>query len=473
MNVLSSQSACGNCWFDQDDPSLIRCCCEPACEDSGDCCDDYDRYCAEGYASTTVDGADASSVVGGEDGDDVGLDGEGAYDAAPASAPTRGPTPNEGNPTTLPADGDESGEEEEEEEDEGQTPRLPPREEQPMLVDVSGGNGGTLPTAAFWRAVANALGIDLSGNPLRGGAARGALPRPSMARENDDDGDEQREEEANETPEFDIDEATAGKNAFCLQKSKPMYYAGEWTCDCDCAGCNCRRYYACWDCESGRCLSQAAYECAKGDFSFFNEKLQVCAWEQPRPLPYGCPPRPPGPPKPPRPPKPPPRPLKPPPIPGFPAAPSRPPSAMLPVPATLPQPQLQPALGQPGFQQPGVGVQPGVGFQPGVGVQPGVGFQPGVGVQPGVGFQPGFQPGRPGGAAPVGQPAGGGSQVSAQGSCASVPQCNSCLQSSDQKTFVCCCDTECLTWNPNAPNQPAGFLGCCSDYQQVCGRTTG
>jgi hypothetical protein len=83
-------------------------------------------------------------------------------------------------------------------------------------------------------------------------------------------------------------------------KSLPWrYYAGEWSCDCDCPGCSCRRYYACWDCKRGRCLSQAAYECARGDYSFFNEKRQVCAWEQPRPLPFGCPPRPPGPPKPP------------------------------------------------------------------------------------------------------------------------------------------------------------------------------
>ena len=67
-------------------------------------------------------------------------------------------------------------------------------------------------------------------------------------------------------------------------------------------------------------------------------------------------------------------------------------------------------------------------------------------------------------------PPGVGSQ---QGSCAGIPACNSCLQSSDKKSFVCCCDAECTTWNPNTPNQPPGFLGCCSDYQQVCARAAG
>jgi hypothetical protein len=66
----------------------------------------------------------------------------------------------------------------------------------------------------------------------------------------------------------------------------------------------------------------------------------------------------------------------------------------------------------------------------------------------------------------------GGVQT-AQGSCSGIPQCDSCLQSPDQSSFVCCCDTECLNWNPATPNQPPGFLGCCTDYQQVCAAAAG
>ena len=64
-------------------------------------------------------------------------------------------------------------------------------------------------------------------------------------------------------------------------------------------------------------------------------------------------------------------------------------------------------------------------------------------------------------------------QQTQAGSCSSIPQCNSCLQTSDQSAFVCCCDLECTTWSPNLPNQPPGFLGCCNDYNQVCARQQG
>ena len=145
--------------------------------------------------------------------------------------------------------------------------------EEPEQVDVSGGGGveDALPAESFWRAVADALGLDMFGNPRRATASAGG--KTSRARTGG--------------------ASSAGPDAFCLNVSEPRYYAAPAQCACDCAGCNCRRYYACWDCEAGEgCLSQATYLCADGDFSYFNEELQVCAWEQPRPLPYGCPPRP-------------------------------------------------------------------------------------------------------------------------------------------------------------------------------------
>jgi ribosomal protein L12E/L44/L45/RPP1/RPP2 len=42
---LREQGACGSCWFDRDDPSLISCCCEPSCKANGDCCADYEKHC--------------------------------------------------------------------------------------------------------------------------------------------------------------------------------------------------------------------------------------------------------------------------------------------------------------------------------------------------------------------------------------------------------------------------------------------
>ena len=322
--------------------------------------------------------------------------------------------------------------------------------EEPEQVDVSGGGrvGDALPAESFWRAVADALGLDMFGNPRRAtdASAGGKTSRARAGRART---------------------SSAGPNAFCLNVSEPRYYAAPAQCACDCAGCNCRRYYACWDCEAnGGCLSQATYLCAEGDFSYFNEELQACAWEQPRPLPYGCPPRPPGPPKPPKPPRPPagpPRPERPPPLPGFPSQPPRPVG-----PTFTPQPVGQFPGGQfPGGQFPGQfpGQQPGQFPGQFPGQQPGQfpGQQPGQfpGQQPGQ-FQPGVgqQPQNPG-------------QQTQAGSCSSIPQCNSCLQTSDQSAFVCCCDLECTSWSPNLPNQPPGFLGCCNDYNQVCARQQG
>jgi hypothetical protein len=395
----SCAGVCGGCWFDREDASVTECCCEPSCVDAGDCCADYATRCV-----------DDDTVESKED--------RVARDPAPDPPAPDAPAPD------TPAPLDVSGSDE------------------PALVDVSGGAGGVLPTARFWRAVADALGLDLRGNPAdpasdppRGGDAPS---RPSASRAFPFPDDE---------PLEPTSPSTLSRDAFCRDKTEARYYADDWPCDCDCAGCDCRRYYACWDCDADGCLSQASYLCAPGDFSFFNEERQTCAWEQPRPLPFGCPPRPPGPPRPPKPPRPPPFPAAPSPPPRLPGAPPGPPAL---VPAPVPQ------------FQPGPQTQPGgfVGGQP----QPG-GF---VGGQP----QPGGFVGQPGGV--VAQPGVGNvanpGQQTQQGSCATIPNCNSCLQSSDQATFVCCCDAACSAWTPNQPGQPPGFLGCCSDYQQVCAR---
>jgi hypothetical protein len=227
-----------------------------------------------------------------------------------------------------------------------------------------------------------------------------------------------------------------------------------------------------------RCLSQASYLCARGDFSFFNEQRQACAWEQPRPLPFGCPPRPPGPPLPPGPPMPPRAPFAPPPPPPrptFPGAPPAPPAAALP--GALPGG----GVAFPGGGPLPVGQQPGAlpGAFPGVApARPGVApARPGAGVvQPGVGVgAPGV--GAPGVGAPgVGAPGAGAApaQQTQPGSCSSIPTCDSCLQSADRSTFVCCCDAACAAWNPaTQQGQVAGFLGCCADYAQVCAAPAG
>ena len=65
-------------------------------------------------------------------------------------------------------------------------------------------------------------------------------------------------------------------------------------------------------------------------------------------------------------------------------------------------------------------------------------------------------------------------QQTQPGSCSSIPTCDSCLQSADRATFVCCCDAACATWNPaTQQGQVAGFLGCCSDYARVCAAAAG
>jgi hypothetical protein len=117
--------------------------------------------------------------------------------------------------------------------------------------------------------------------------------------------------------------------------------------------------------------------------------------------------------------------------------------------------------GQPGAFPGGGGIaQPGA-FPGGGGIaQPGAGFQPGL--QPGIGVQPG-----------VGNP-NFPNQQTQPGSCSSIPTCDSCLQSPDRTTFVCCCDAACVSWNPQTQQgQVAGFLGCCVDYAQVCAVAAG
>ena len=65
-------------------------------------------------------------------------------------------------------------------------------------------------------------------------------------------------------------------------------------------------------------------------------------------------------------------------------------------------------------------------------------------------------------------------QQTQPGSCSSIPTCDSCLQSADRSTFVCCCDAACAAWNPaTQQGQVAGFLGCCADYAQVCAALAG
>ena len=552
----SCAGACDACWFASSDASVVECCCEPSCEQAGDCCDDYRAACvwsSGGEAPTGApEAARAPARAPSSSDDDYENPREGWTDvtgdeekapppplpgipSAPrrASAPSFAPAPavaassnDDGGETrgTPDALAPEPPEDATRGKDTAQPPppRLPPRpppspppvppdpppappssprapppipppvqegraSDLPAAsVDVSGGGGARnpagedpFPSAAFWRAVGAALGIDSSGNPLR---APTASTRTNAAAAFEGSGDAGGGSDTL-NPSFDSESRVGGgaparpsrsrfpstrtENFFCSNKTEPRYYAADYACACDCAGCDCRRYYACWDCGldartgTRRCLSQASYLCARGDFSFFNEKRQACAWEQPRPLPFGCPPRPPGPPLPPNPPMPPRAPFAPPPPPPrptFPGAPPAPPAAALPG-----------AFPGGGVAFPGGGPLP-VGQQPGAlpGAFPGVApARPGVGVvQPGVGVgAPGV--GAPGvGAAPA--------QQTQPGSCSSIPTCDSCLQSADRSTFVCCCDAACAAWNPaTQQGQVAGFLGCCADYAQVCAAPAG
>ena len=361
------------------------------------------------------------------------------------------------------------------------------------FVDVAGAPGASFPTETFWRAVADALDLDLDGAP----AAAGNPRRPSEPRR--DDGDEsgggagrggggapppgsgRSGRSGTRSGTSPPEEAKPPKRpTFCSGKTVTKFYADEWPCACDCPGCDCRRYFACWDCDaSAGCASQASYRCAPGDFSFFDEEKQICAWEQPRPLPFGCPPRPPAPPTPPRPPappRPPPVPAKPPPLPAAPFAPAFAPGVPMGVPSGGGVGGGGGGVGVPGG---GVGVPGGGVGVPGGGVGvPGGGVGVpggGVGVPGGGVGVPGGGVGVPGGGVGVpgggiGVPGGGvPGQTSPSGSCSSIPTCDSCLQSADQTTFVCCCDAQCAAWRPGQ-GQPPGFLGCCSDYQQVCRR---
>jgi hypothetical protein len=556
----SCAGACGACWFASSDASVVECCCEPSCEQSGDCCEDYRAACARssgGEAPTRAPGPAPSGAPSSDLSEDDDYAYYGPYEnpqeddtdatgdqekapppplpgfpsaprpaSAPASAPEAiAPEPSEEAPPTttpprpptspppVPADPPPA------------PPPSPPRAPPPLppppapipprrsardgpsdlpaaRVDVSGG-GGAFPSAAFWRALGAALGIDTSGNPLpttnaaadaaadgegRLGPRRAADPNvPTIV--DVGGGAPSRPSRSRDSSEADtvtrlLPSSTLNENFFCSNKTEPRYYAADYACACDCAGCDCRRYYACWDCGfdarigTRRCASQASYLCQRGDFSFFNEKRQVCAWEQPRPLPFGCPPRPPGPPLPPGPPMPPRAPFAPPPPPprpAFPGAPPGPPAAA--APGAFPGGGVAfPGGGGAAFPGGGGAAFPGGGALP-VGQQPGAfpgiaPARPGVGaVQPGlgVGAPPGVGAGVPG--VPVlGAPA----QQTQPGSCSSIPTCDSCLQSADRATFVCCCDAACSTWNPaTQQGQVAGFLGCCADYAQVCAAPAG
>ena len=86
--------------------------------------------------------------------------------------------------------------------------------EEPEQVDVSGGGrvGDALPAESFWRAVADALGLDMFGNPRRASASAGgktSRARAGRART-----------------------SSAGPNAFCLNVSEPRYYAAPAQCAC-------------------------------------------------------------------------------------------------------------------------------------------------------------------------------------------------------------------------------------------------
>ena len=95
----------------------------------------------------------------------------------------------------------------------------------------------------------DSLGLDLLGNPQEGEETpaeetplRLVPPKPTITKKR---------------------ASSAGPNAFCLNVTEPRYYRAPTGCKCDCPGCNCRRYYACWDCDvlADGCLSQAAYLC--------------------------------------------------------------------------------------------------------------------------------------------------------------------------------------------------------------------
>ena len=364
-------------------------------------------------------------------------------------------------------------------------------------------------SVAFWRAVGAALGIDSSGNPLRAPTASTRtnasaafevastrvavrIPKPFVrSRETRRWGRPRVGGGALARPSRRVFPSTRTENFFCSNKTEPRYYAADYACACDCAGCDCRRYYACWDCGldartgTRRCLSQASYLCARGHFSFFNEKRQACAWEQPRPLQFGCPPRPPRTrPCPSRPclraarTRPPPPPTRP--IPGSAAG-----AAGCGAPRVRFQAEASRSRGadpSPLANNPGLspGLYPGVAPAAGRGrcaARVGVAVTassppPGV-AAPGVGA-PGVGPGRTTHRASARRVSAPLRRADAARLVLEHPDVRLVPPVRHRATFVCCCDAACAAWNPaTQQGQVAGVLRTRADYAQVCARPAG
>jgi hypothetical protein len=81
----------------------------------------------------------------------------------------------------------------------------------------------------------------------------------------------------------------------CADKSDAGFYAvlrHQEACPCDCRGCRCSSYVACWACDPPPCKQQAFYECEANTnthASYFNEVTQECAWLPLRTPPFDCP----------------------------------------------------------------------------------------------------------------------------------------------------------------------------------------
>ena len=77
----------------------------------------------------------------------------------------------------------------------------------------------------------------------------------------------------------------------CADKTEARFYAAfhDQACPCDCAGCRCTAYAACFACEPPPCRHEAFYECERADGSYFNENTQECSWLPLRIPPFDCP----------------------------------------------------------------------------------------------------------------------------------------------------------------------------------------
>ena len=80
--------------------------------------------------------------------------------------------------------------------------------------------------------------------------------------------------------------------SICADKTDARFYAAyhdQRACPCDCVGCRCNRYIACFACEPPPCRKEAFYECERSDGSYFNENTQECSWLPLRVPPFDCP----------------------------------------------------------------------------------------------------------------------------------------------------------------------------------------